>query len=157
MILAGTGHRPNYPKMGGYNIPNPQYNNICQQTTELIQQLQPEKIISGMALGFDLWLAKIAIDLQIPLIAAVPFAGQETMWQPHQKYEYQQLLSQANEVKIVSPGTYSAAKMQIRNQWMVNHCDTLLACYDPEITNGGTYNCIQYAKQQKKQIVYLNL
>ena len=42
--------------------------------------------------------------------------------------------------------------MNIRNEWMVDRCDTLIAVWD-ESPTGGTTNCVGYAKQQGKKII----
>lgn len=78
MIVGCTGHRPQ--TLGGFKIPNITYTYVCEQTKIQLKNLKPEKCISGMALGFDQWFAKICIELNIPFIAAVPFLSQEKIW-----------------------------------------------------------------------------
>lgn len=152
MIVAFTGHRPD--KLGGYNLPNPIYTHVCQQINKTLCQLMPQKVISGMALGVDQWAAHVAHRMKIPFIAAVPFEGQEKAWPKHSQLVYHKLLKLASEVEIVCPGGYASSKMQIRNQWMVDNCDTLIAIWDG--TSGGTANCINYAKSIGKQIVFID-
>lgn len=152
MIVAFTGHRPD--KLGGYTLPNPTYTKICQAIEKKLVELKPEKVISGMALGVDQWAAHIATKLNIPFLAAVPFAGQEGVWPAQSKKIYKFLLEKAAEVVIVCEGGYSAAKLQKRNEWMVNHCDLLIAIWDG--TQGGTGNCVEYAKGQGKEIFRIN-
>jgi len=152
MIIAFTGHRPN--KLGGYKIPNPTYTKVCQEIDKALKELKPEKIISGMALGVDQWAAFIACELNIPFIAAVPFEKQESKWPKQSQESYHKLIKLASEIVIVSPGGYSPEKMQIRNKWMVDRCDKLIAVWDG--TPGGTGNCVEYAKSVKKDIVYIN-
>lgn len=82
-----------------------------------------------MALGYDWMIAKVAIKLGIPFIAAVPFVGQEAIWPQKSKDQYNQLISKASEVKIVSEGGYSAWKMQVRNCWMIDCADVCGAEY----------------------------
>lgn len=52
------------------------------------------------------------------------------------------------------PGGYAPAKMQIRNEYMVENCDLLIAVWDK--SDGGTANCVKYAKSQRKNIIYIN-
>jgi uncharacterized phage-like protein YoqJ len=54
----------------------------------------------------------------------------------------------------VSPPNFAVYKMQVRNEWMVNHANILLALWDG--STGGTYNCIQYA-MKKNHIEIINL
>jgi uncharacterized phage-like protein YoqJ len=152
MIVAFTGHRPD--KLGGYELPNPTYIQVCRQIGRTLQEVAPEKVISGMALGVDQWAAYIAYKLGIPFIAAIPFANQECKWPEKSQKTYNHLLNLAAERVIVSPGEYSPSKMQIRNQWMVDHCDKLIAVWDQ--TPGGTANCINYAKSIGKEIIFID-
>lgn len=152
MIVSFSGHRPD--KLGGYKTPNKTYNKVCEQLELVLKQLKPEKAISGMCVGVDQWAAQICIDLKIPFIAAVPFVNQECKWPESSQKTYKQLLSRADEIVIVSEGPYAAYKMQIRNQWMVNKCDTLIAVFNGGL--GGTYNCVQFAIRQNKKIIRID-
>lgn len=152
MIIAFTGHRPD--KLGGYKLPNPTYIKVCQQIESTLKELKPEKVISGMALGVDQWAAYIAFKLKIPFIAAVPFLNQESKWPTSSQETYNKLIKLAAETVIVSEGTYSAVKMQTRNEWMVDRCDQLIAIWDE--SNGGTGNCVNYAKSKNKSIIYID-
>jgi uncharacterized phage-like protein YoqJ len=154
MIIAGTGHRPQ--EIGGFKLPNPTYNKICQETERLLVELKPDKVLSGMALGFDQYLAAIAYKRKIPFVAVLPFEGQETAWPQESQKTYRLLRKVAIEEVIVSPGGYTPAKMQIRNQYLCDHSDILLACFIPTKTKGGTFNCIQYAKSIDRKIIFIN-
>lgn len=152
MIVSFTGHRPD--KLGGYKLPNPIYIHVCQQIEKALKELKPEKIITGMALGVDQWAAYIAHKLNIPFLAAIPFEGQELKWPEVSQKSYLLLRSLADEEVIVSPGGYAANKMQIRNQWMVDNCDLLIAVWDG--SKGGTGNCVEYAKSYNKKIYLID-
>lgn len=76
MKIATTGHRP--PKVCTWE----EYETVgLGRMTALARncliRLDAEEAISGMALGWDIAFALAAIDLNIPLIAAIPFKGQE--------------------------------------------------------------------------------
>lgn len=152
MIVAFTGHRPD--KLGGYKLPNPTYLYVCRQIEKTLKELRPHKVISGMALGVDQWAAHIAHNLGIPFIAAVPFVGQEKAWPCASQKTYSKLLKLASEVVIVSEGEYSAYKMQVRNEWMVDRCNKLIAVWDG--TPGGTGNCVKYAEHHNIDIIFIN-
>ena len=107
-----------------------------------------------MALGIDQWAANIAIKLNIPFIAAIPFVGQESKWPPSSQKIFSSLLKKASKQIIVSEGGYASDKMQIRNQWMVDNCDLLIAVWDG--TQGGTGNCVKYAEAVNKKILRIN-
>lgn len=156
MIIAFTGHRPDKlpNKETGYKLPNPTYIKVCQQIDSLLKELKPEKVISGMALGVDQWAAMIAHKLGIPFVAAIPFDKQESKWPESSQKTYRALHKLASEEVIVSEGGYAAIKMQVRNEWMVNHCDELIAIWDG--SEGGTGNCVKYAKSVNKKIHFIN-
>ena len=142
MIIAATGHRPD--KVGGYSdSAGVRRRGIAEQR---LIGWGPTKCIVGMALGWDTDVALVCIKLGIPFIAAVPFAGQESRWPEKSRRVFHAVLSHASEVVTVCEGGYAPHKMQVRNQWMVDHCDLLLALWDG--SPGGTGNCIAYAQQK---------
>lgn len=151
-VVAFTGHRPD--KLGGYRTPNRKYNWVCWRIEEELLKLEPEKAISGMALGVDQWGARICVRLGIPFIAAIPFVGQESQWPESSQRDYKALLTKASEIVIVSEGGYSPAKMQLRNQWMVDKCEVLMAIWDG--SSGGTGNCVRYAQNVNRQIIRID-
>jgi uncharacterized phage-like protein YoqJ len=147
MILCGTGHRMD--KLGGYN--SIVYAKLVKLAEKYLIELNPERVISGMALGWDQALADATNNLKLPLIAAVPFQGQESVWPEVSQDKYFSILDKATDVVYVSEPGYFAEKMQIRNRWMVDQSDLILAIWNG--SKGGTYNCIQYAKNSTKKIV----
>lgn len=151
-VIAFTGHRPN--KIGGYKTPNPIYNYIVTELQKLLIEINPEKTISGMALGFDQLAAALCVKMEIPFIAAVPFPGQEKAWPEYSQEIYHELLSKAEQVVIVSPGPYHPKLMQIRNQFMIDRCDKVIACWDG--TTGGTGNAVTYADSVGKEIIRID-
>lgn len=149
MILSATGHRPD--KLGGYSY------EVTNKLTELAEQyldeVTPDKIISGMALGWDMAWANAGIRLGYPVIAAIPFEGQESMWRNESKRDYFKLLDKCSEIVYVNDPGYAVWKMQSRNEWMVDNSDMVVALWDG--SKGGTANCIRYANKVNKSIVNL--
>lgn len=88
--------------------------------------------------------------LGIPMIAAVPFEGQEKRWNSLDQGRYRDILGEAHTVHIVSPGGYEPWKMQARNEWMVDNCNILAAMWNG--SSGGTANCIRYAQAKERKI-----
>lgn len=159
MKVAFTGHRPN--KLGhDYVLNSPLIQWIKVEILKLlnIDEITPPAkdlhIITGMALGIDTLAALTAIQYNIPFTAAIPFVDQEKMWSNYHQHLYNSILAKAQVKEIVSEGNYAAWKMQARNNWMVDHSDVLIAVWDG--TDGGTANCINYAKKKEKQIYYIN-
>lgn len=147
MILAATGHRPQ--KLGGYS--EAVYQRLVDLATMVLTKHQPIQVISGMALGWDQAWCEAAIRLNIPVVAAVPFAGQESKWPAASQTRYHHLISQCAEVVVVCEGGYSPAAMQKRNLWMVDRCDKVIALWDG--TTGGTHNCVMYARKVEREIL----
>jgi uncharacterized phage-like protein YoqJ len=107
-----------------------------------------------MALGVDQWAAMLCVKLNIPFIAAVPFPGQEGVWPENSQRIYKLLLKKADDIVIVSDAPFKAAKLQKRNEWMVDQCDKLIAVFDG--TDGGTSNCVKYAEKHNKEIIRID-
>lgn len=150
MTVAFTGHRPD--KLGGYNNVRMQ-RWVSWLIEDALTALKPHQAISGMALGVDMLAAHVCVALGIPFIAAVPFRGQESQWPEASQREYRDLISKASSVKVCCHGDYHKRKMQVRNEYMVDSCDVLIAVWDG--SNGGTANCVRYAQSRDKQIVYI--
>lgn len=142
MILGFTGHR---------QIDN--YKKLYQSIVANLNELKPEHTISGMAVGSDQLFSVICIRLSIPFVAAVPFKEQEKFWPDNIKKQYFKILEKAKEVVIVSEGGFSKNKYQIRNEYIVNNSDLMLAYWNG--TNSGTGNCIEYTESQNKK--YINV
>jgi uncharacterized phage-like protein YoqJ len=152
LTISFTGHRPQ--KIGGFGEINPVKDFIVSELIKKLEELKPDKCISGMAQGFDIWAAQTCVKMKIPFIAAVPFKGQENVWPDESKKIYHNLLDLAEEVVIVSTGGYAIWKLQVRNQWMVDNSDEIIACFDG--SPGGTKNCIVYATNKNKKIYVID-
>ncbi len=143
MILGVSGHR---------NLTGQDYKRSFEELKILCQELNPEKIISGMAIGFDFLACEVALKLKIPYLAAVPFQGQELFWPRETQNYYRKLLDQAESIEIVNRGCFANWKFQARNEYIVNHCHHLVALLRSSVQFGGTVNCVSYAKSKKKII-----
>lgn len=137
-VLAFAGHRPE--KVARFE------RFIRRNIISSMLLMGPGQVISGMALGVDQWAAEAALFLGIPLVAAIPFKGQEKLWPAWQQRHYNDLLDKATKVQVVCLGDYHATKMQARNEWMVDHCGLMLAYWNGSA--GGTANCIRYARKK---------
>lgn len=148
MIVAGTGHRPDKLPLGYH----PLMMDVMKRTVRLMLPTGTSEIVSGLALGWDTALALVALEDGIPLTAAIPFRGQEARWRDHDQLRYRRILRRSNRVEVVSPGGYSAVKMQTRNMWMVDYSDVILSLWDG--TDGGTANCLRYAEGEGARVIH---
>lgn len=149
MIIAATGHRPD--KLGGYGAHVQA--KLFKLARTYLESSGATHVISGMALGWDTAIARAALDLNLKLIAAVPFAGQASRWPQSDRATYLRLLRAAHVVHYVSEPGYDAAKMHKRNEWMVDTAQGLVALWNG--SSGGTANCIRYARRKGLEPVNL--
>lgn len=101
-----------------------------------------------MALGTDTVFANAVMDLKkegkdIRLVSVLPCANQDKKWSQKDQKRYQEILQAADEVIRLSEEEYCPELMRIRNRWLVDHADMLIAVWDG--SNSGTSNCIRYA------------
>jgi hypothetical protein len=150
MILSATGHRPD--KLGGYGN-RAAHQCLVQLAYSYVIATAPTYGIVGMAQGWDTACAEAFIMAGVPFVAAVPFAGQESKWPREAQVHYHYLLACAARVVTVCDGGYAPHKMQIRNAWMVDHSNTMMALWDG--SKGGTANCVHYAKAVGRPISQL--
>lgn len=158
MKICVTGHRPD--KLYGYNLNNEKYEQLKQTFKKILLDNNCTEAITGMALGADTVFALAVLELKnegydIKLHCAIPCKGQTSTWinvDDIERYFY--IRDHADIVKIVSDKSYSPYLMQKRNEYMVDNCDKVIAVWNG--TNGGTGNCIEYAKKMNKEIIRIN-
>ena len=136
-------------------------------------------VITGGALGVDTDAAREAYKMGLRFVVAAPCRNQDRPWPPERQEKYalmcgltsaelaeslvmgnlyhdQDYPNAAVEggVVYVYDGPYNRTCMQVRNQWMVDHCDALVAIWDG--SSGGTENCVNYAKDQGVPMVRID-
>jgi uncharacterized phage-like protein YoqJ len=152
MTTAVTGHRPD--KLGGYS--RELDNALSAFAMGVLTQRRPSSVLSGMALGWDQSVAIAAVRLGIPFGAIIPFEGQENRWPKAAQETYRRLVNAASFVHVVcerwqvEDGGASWA-LQERNRWMIDNTLDVIALWNGD-RSGGTYNCIQYAKEGRREI-----
>ena len=117
------------------------------------------KFICGMAEGCDMYFCEAVFALKkehpdITVEAAIPFAGQADQWPTHQRIRWAALVEQCDE-KTVLRQEYSPSCMMNRNQYMVDHANILVACYDGK--SGGTLNTLRYAIKKNVEILQIEI
>lgn len=117
--------------------------------------------IGGMAVGVDLFAAKIVLQLRdnmpetgITLEAAIPFPDQPRRWKEQTKREYASILSRCDKVHCIAD-SFSVAAYRKRDEYMVGHSSLLIAVEGKP--NGGTARTIAYAQKLNREIVLLNV
>ncbi len=106
--------------------------------------------ISGFAEGVDLIFARIVADIRVKypvtLEAAIPYAGRLKS----QNAEFRTLLRSCDAVKVITE-EYSRECYMIRNRYMVDNSDLVLAVHDGR-QGGGTAATMRYAGRSSKEI-----
>lgn len=160
-----TGHRPD--KLYGYDLKDRRYMVLKSKLIEVMESrvMKPFNIgtfLSGGAIGFDKLCYDVGVELRdkegyfyLSNQIAVPFKNQHTRWSRLDKLKYLSMIRSADKVTYVDCESeymlddvdcdiYHPIKMQMRNMYMVDHSQVLIACWNGE-KGSGTYNCIQYA------------
>ena len=179
MIITFTGHRPD--KLYGYKIKgNSDYtalaNGILEEIRGIIKKEEPSELhfITGGAIGFDqiayMVAQKVKEKLSIPvtLEIALPFEKQCNKWKKEDIRRHNLQISECDIYTCVDEeegydkddsvdiGEFSAKKMQLRNMYMIDNADVVIAGWNGEKT-GGTFNAVKYAKKTKTKIIYVEV
>lgn len=178
MKICFTGHRPE--KLGGYNWNTSKNLAIIREIRiallKLIEEENPNKIefICGGALGTDQMSFEVCYRLKefykgkikITIEVAVPYKNQPKKWfnkvdinryysQLERADKVTEVDSVAGYIRTKTPiGEHNNYKLQIRNEYMVDSSDIVVAIYDG--SRGGTANCIEYAEKKDKRIIVIN-
>lgn len=163
-----TGHR----QLNGqyYNRSNPStdwvmlrnYLNTVLMGLTTQESNPTDHFISGLAIGVDTLAAECVghmrtfVKTPIKLTGAMPFPSQPSKWPQQTQDHFQYICALCNEVVTVSPDPYHPSKMKIRNEWMVDHSDYVIAIWSG-IEKGGTWNCITYARSHGKPVLLIRL
>ena len=143
--LAFTGHR---------TVPVEKQDEIRARLIEAVSLACKSGITcfySGMAMGFDLMAAETVLSLKgrypdIRLIAVVPFRKQSCRWPSMEKEHYQKIISQADQVIILSEHYFKGCLLR-RNDFMLEHSCGVIAYYDGKPYGGTFYTCREARKR----------
>ena len=158
-ITTFTGHRPQ--SLGPWHEYPDIFAKLVTLAGTVIDKYNVEYGVSGMALGWDMAVAMQLTDKDIPWTAAVPMKGQPGRWRETQKQLYFALLKKATNVIYVdelpdyavgTPGEYLAKKLFVRDYYMVDQSDNIIALWNG-VKQGGTYHTVQYAERNNKPII----
>ena len=154
MIIAVTGHRPN--KLYGYDLNNEKNLELKEKFKKLLIDNKCTEAITGMALGVDTIFALAVLELKdegydIKLHCAIPCKNHSSKWIRESVDLYNKILEKADIVKLVTDETYKPYLMQVRNEYMVDLADKIIAVWNG--SSGGTANCVKYAQKKNKEII----
>lgn len=134
-----TGHRPQ-------KLPVESINAIKLALLERVQALYDRHddlvLVTGMALGVDMWFAEIGIKLGIPVIAVIPFTNQAASWHKLNRQHYLNILRDTEEIQCIHE-EYKPSAYFDRNKAMVEQSDECIAVWDG--SQSGTAHAVSVA------------
>lgn len=155
-----SGHRPEKLPDGG---------NECSQAVRTIKSILYKEIlesaengytsfITGLARGVDLWAGEMVMELKargmpLKLIAAAPYREHGKSFRGRDKFTLGNIFLQADEIVYVSE-IYSRDCMRLRNEYMVNRSDKLIAVVSDY--RSGTGQTIRYAEKKRIEVKIIN-
>lgn len=173
VVVAVTGHRPKI--FGTYNENSKNILEVKKNIRKFlsIQKRHIQHLITGGALGVDMWSSEIALELEIPLMVAIPFKGQNKTWPKESQERHLNIIKKTSKIYVINTNedismtfeeylklpaktaTFSVLSRWFdeRNKWMVDRCDVVMAVWNGE--HSGTGNCVKYAKSKGKKIYNL--
>lgn len=149
MIIGVTGHRPKYMPCK-YDELDRWAIKVKSSIRPMLESIQPDALISGMALGWDMWMAEAALELGIPLHCYLPYPGQGSHWHKTAKERFYSILERSSKLHCTS-GYYSKSCYFDRDKEVVNDSDFIMALWSG-FEGGGTYYTLKYAKDCGKDI-----
>ena len=118
-----------------------------------------------------------AIELGLPLTAAIPFEGQEKVWPEASQQFYRSVLSCASVIEIISLGRFEPKKFWQRDKWVIDKSEGLLVFWrnynqdkieaiDTQTqsfenilvrpnSDGRIKHCLEYAEENDQRIYQL--
>lgn len=149
MIIAGTGHRPKYCPCK-YKDNHPWLINLKKRLSNYLIEIRDHHdddiIRAGGAIGWDTWLAQVALELDFTLHLFLPFPDQGKNWPSSSRNEYERIKSEAHMINFTADEYYPDVFLD-RDVQMITGSDTVVSLLNPEVDSGGTYYTVQEAKK----------
>ena len=154
--VSFTGYRPQKMPFG-FDENDPRCIDFKKRLRDTIESFILQgytHFISGGALGMDIYAAETVLELkkgypEIILEMVSPFDEQAAKWAPEYQRRHDQLFDQADMVTVTGH-QYTKSSMFVRNRYLVDNADILLAAYDGQ--PGGTQMTVKYARQMGIQV-----
>ena len=175
-IVGLTGHRPN-------NFSASQRDYLKEELARIIDKLEPEIAISGLALGSDTWWAEQALLKGVDLHVYVPCIDQPSKWHDEDKMRWETMLTSAEKVFLAgfypatleaidghpqtriqvmkreyADHTYNVKAMMNRNKAMIDNSDIMIVVWnqDEKKRGGGTKQAWDHIKEKNKPHVVID-
>lgn len=117
----------------------------------------------GGSIGVDTWAGEIIAELKkqkeyedMRLCVALPFPDFKNRFDPKQQTRLRDILRVCDE-QITTSDEESETAYRIRNEYMVNQSDCVLAVYDNDRSiRSGTGMTVNYARKKKLPIILIH-
>lgn len=114
-----------------------------------------EEIITGMALGADTMWAQIALELNTPFAAYVPFEAQADTWPEADRKLWRELREKASREEVIGPH-FSVGYLHARNDAMIRDSDLCVAALRQSETRGGTVSAVKKVRALNKPLIIVD-
>lgn len=162
MKLSFTGHRPESLPFGENELSAASIRVKTMILDEIMSSAAKgcDTFLNGGARGGDIIFAEQVLLVKateypnIRLITVVPHEGQANSWSEAWRDRYFRIHELSTEV-ITLAYKYSRDCYHVRNRYLVDNADKLLALYNGGAT-GGTAYTVKYARQKNREIIVIN-
>lgn len=163
---AITGHRPTrfrFKYNEDYSLCKKLKRTMLEQFKKLYDEQGVRRYYVGGALGVDMWAGELILRLKeqsgygdIELVVVLPFEGHDAKWDERSKHRMDFLRQMCSERVVI--GTEDCRESYImRNCYMVDHADYMVAVYDNERNlRSGTMQAVRYAEKKKLPIILVH-
>lgn len=103
--------------------------------------------VSGCSTGWDMLCAEEVLKLKskyqdVLLIAAIPFSGQELLYNEKDKQRYKRIYEAVDHREFITDGGYDKDTYHKRNDWMIANSSEIIA-YDSGKPRSGTASTLR--------------
>ncbi len=129
-----------------------------EELAEAIRRLYDEgyrTFLCGMAVGFDLAAAEVALSLrnelaELRVVAVVPFSDMQRRFSESQRARFERVVIEADKV-ITLATRYSVEVYAVRNNYLVDNSSAVIAYFDG--SKGGTAYTVRRAVKCLSHII----
>lgn len=162
MSLAFTGHRPEMLPFGDNEMSAVSIRAKSMILTEIMTRAADgcNTFLAGGARGGDIIFAEQVLLVKateypnIRLITVVPHEGQANSLSESWRERYFRILELSTDVIMLS-SRYTRDCYHVRNRYLVDNAEKLLALYNGGATAGTAYT-VKYARQKNREIIVID-